>query len=691
MFLTQLQLRNWRSYRNATFTFPVPDRAGKRNIILVGAQNGVGKTSFLVALYLGLFGREAMSMVEGFRASLVGDDRLLSYQKLIEGILHRPAKTDDDPHCSVGLTFLVDGEKIVIQRRWTFRHGGRVRDLDTADGEEVLIEANHRKKSYGTWQEANNRIEELIFPCNVMPCLFFDGEQAQARVEAASGRALFDAVKTLYGTGLLEQLSESLKTYIVNERHALARDVGSVKLDELDRKRQDLDQRRDQLRELQTQLQAKRKERADAESRRRKIEDDLYQLVGDKVSDIEEYSAAVLALQQEEQTLRQTLIDHIGTVALPLAVGKNIRRLLENLKAEGVRERWIMLKDEASGKAGMILEDVLPQHSPPDVEPPLLDAQIIQLRSILEKSLERLWSPPPDGCASDFLFPFLQSTDRQSAISKLGRLSTDVTAKLSKAALDLQSVTTRLSDTRLRYERTREIQPQLARLKADLQTALELHRSLSSEVAGLENRERSDLQTINDLRGAIGQMESKKEALNPVQAKLEVAQRIRSLVDDAKDQLVPLCKHELEERCTVHFRAMISDEYGRFRARFETESEPWLEGPKGQQVLVSTMSGAQKRAFGLAFTLAVADVASREAPIVIDTPVGNMDSAYRSRVLKYVAEAAAGQVIFLSHDEEIYGRYVDDLRPRIIQQNLVEFSSVDDGSGVSKVVEGQYF
>jgi len=92
MFLTQLQLRNWRSYRNATFTLPAPDRTGKRNVILIGAQNGVGKTSFLVALYLGLFGREAMSMVEGFRASVVADDRLLSYQKLIEGILHRPAR-----------------------------------------------------------------------------------------------------------------------------------------------------------------------------------------------------------------------------------------------------------------------------------------------------------------------------------------------------------------------------------------------------------------------------------------------------------------------------------------------------------------------------------------------------------------------------------------------------------------------
>lgn len=328
MHLTQLQLRNWRSYRNATFTFPVPDKSGRKNIILVGAQNGVGKTSFLVALYLGLFGREAMSLIEGFRAGLGVDDRLVSYQKLIEGILHRPAKSSEDPHCSVGLTFLVDSEPILIQRRWTFRQGGKVRDLDTQDGEEVLIETGGRKKLYSSWQEANKKIEEAIFPCNVMPCLFFDGEQAQERVEAAGGRALFDAVKTLYGTGLLDQLSESLKSFIANERTALSKNVGVVRDDELEKKRQELDLRRDQIRTLQDELQAARRRRAEADARRVAIENELYSLVGDKTADIQEYSSSVIALQQEETVLRQTLVGQIGAAALPLAVGRSARRLL---------------------------------------------------------------------------------------------------------------------------------------------------------------------------------------------------------------------------------------------------------------------------------------------------------------------------------------------------------------------------
>jgi DNA sulfur modification protein DndD len=691
MHLTQLHLRNWRSYRNATFTFPVPDKSGRRNIILVGAQNGVGKTSFLVALYLGLFGREAMSLIEGFRAGLGADERLMSYQRLIEGILHRPARVSEDPHCSVGLTFNIDSDLIHIQRRWTFRQGGKVRDLDTQDGEEVLIEVGGRKKLYSSWQEANKRIEETIFPCNVMPCLFFDGEQAQERVEAAGGRALFDAVKTLYGTGLLDQLSDSLKSFIANEKSALSRHVGVVRDDELEKKRQELDHRREQLKTLQEELQRARKARSEADSRRVTIENELYSLVGDKAADIEEYSASITALQQEEAGLRQTLIAQIGDAALPLAVGRSARRLIDLLNSESVRARWLVLKDEASGKAGQIVEDVLPTDRAAPVEPPLTDSQSAQLRTALEKALERLWSPPPAGCADSFALPFLNQSERDGVLAKLSRLRNGTAGGLGDTAIEFQGVSTRLAETKARFERTRDIQPQLAKLRDDLQRAMDDYRNASNEVAGYEQRERSDQQAITDLRAAIGQMESRKEAQNPIQAKLEVAQRLRSLVDDAKDELIPLCKDALEERCTAHFREMISGEYKEFSAKFESDREPWLEGPRGQRVLVSTMSGAQKRAFGLAFTLAVADVAGREAPIVVDTPVGNMDSEYRSRVLKYVAKAAPGQVFFLSHNEEIYGQYVESLQPKVLQQYLVLFDQVEDGAGVSRVIEGRYF
>lgn len=692
MQLTQLHLRNWRSYRNATFNLPAPDRSGKRNVILIGAQNGVGKTSFLMALYLGLFGREAMDLIEGFRKSTKEDAELRSYKRLIESLLHRPARDSEDPHCSVSLTFTDDeGSPILIQRRWNFLGAGRVRSLDTRDGEEVLIETNGRKKICESWQDANNRIQELVFPANVMPCLFFDGEQAQERVEAAGGRALFDAVKTLYGTGILDQLCDSLRTFINNERAAIQRDVGVIRVDELDQKREGLDKKKDELTEVQAQLSEARKTKTKAEDERARLENELYAIVGDKASDIEEYADTVAALQSDEAKLRQELVGGINHLPLSLALSRTSNRVAGTVRAEQIRDRWLLIKDEASGKAATIVEKVLPTDGAANVTPPLMEEQTSQLRQQLEVALEALWSPPPDGCADDYQFPFLQNADRVSILQKITRYSSAGGGKLAEAALNLQNVETRLRDTKLRFERIKDIQPQLEKLKTDLQQALNDHRDAQNVLAGLEHRERGIQAEINDLRGAIGQMEGRQEKVSPVQMKLDIAQRVRNLVDDAKDQLVTICKESLEERCTRHFRAMISNEFTRFNAKFEADSEPWLEGPDGQQVLVSTMSGAQKRAFGLAFSLAVADVSGTEAPIVIDTPVGNMDSSYRAKVLKYVAEAAPGQVIILSHDEEVSGMYVDQIKSKIRKQFLVEFRQIADGSGASTVHEDRYF
>lgn len=368
MQLTELHLRNWRSYRNATFKLPSPDRSGKRNVILIGAQNGVGKTSFLMALYLGLFGREAMDLIEGFRRNGSADSELKSYKKLIESLLHRPAKNSDDPHCSVSLTFTGDdGSPIVIQRRWNFLSAGKVRNLDTRDGEEILIETNGRKKVCESWQDATNRIQELIFPPNVMPCLFFDGEQAQERVEAAGGRALFEAVKTLYGTGILDQLGDSLRSFISNERTAIQRDVGVIRSDELEEKRQLVDSKKDELAEVQASLINARKSKTKAEEERQRLENELYAMVGDKASDIEEYASTVAGLQADEAKLRQELVGGINQIPVLLALSRLSSRVAGILRAEQIRDRWLLIKDEASGKAATIVELVLPTDRAPEV------------------------------------------------------------------------------------------------------------------------------------------------------------------------------------------------------------------------------------------------------------------------------------------------------------------------------------
>ena len=71
MYISQIFLRDWKSYTTAGFDFPVSSRG--KNIILIGAPNGYGKTSLFEAILLGMFGRDGLPLIA--RSPFSGGDK----------------------------------------------------------------------------------------------------------------------------------------------------------------------------------------------------------------------------------------------------------------------------------------------------------------------------------------------------------------------------------------------------------------------------------------------------------------------------------------------------------------------------------------------------------------------------------------------------------------------------------------
>ena len=61
MHLRHLVLQDWKAYVNGRFEFPAP--TPRRNVVLIGAKNGYGKTSLFEAIVLGLFGRDGLPLI----------------------------------------------------------------------------------------------------------------------------------------------------------------------------------------------------------------------------------------------------------------------------------------------------------------------------------------------------------------------------------------------------------------------------------------------------------------------------------------------------------------------------------------------------------------------------------------------------------------------------------------------------
>ena len=58
MWISRLELTCFKGYQHQVFSFPEPTNG--KNIVLIGGMNGYGKTSILEALYLCLYGKDAM-------------------------------------------------------------------------------------------------------------------------------------------------------------------------------------------------------------------------------------------------------------------------------------------------------------------------------------------------------------------------------------------------------------------------------------------------------------------------------------------------------------------------------------------------------------------------------------------------------------------------------------------------------
>ncbi len=692
MHLREVMLRNWRSYRAVRFAFPAP--TSRKRVLLVGAMNGTGKTSLLVGLYLGLFGREAMQYVEGVKLGSTEEERFKSYRQLVQQLLHRPALDQEDPHASVDLLFDVAGRHVRVTRTWFYTKGGAPRDLES-EGEEVRLTVDNKPVRVSDWRDANNKIAAELFPAHVMSCFFFDGEQAQARVEGSGAAAMSEAIRVLFGTGLLSELDDSLKTFIANERTSLKRDVGDLDVEALDRKRRRRDEIEDDLSKLRKDLKKVRLDLENITAARKEKITELTQLTGDATVDTAQIAQRKAELESQEREINERLQKALSDLALPLAIAKHGKRIGEVLAAEIIRDRWLLLRDATQEKVSHILDAGIPKPGEGALSPPLNQGQYTVLLERMEQTLQSLWHPPPDGCAPDYTFRFLGTSERQVVRERVQAIMATGVADVGELVSARESIRSKVRDARRQWDAVSDYGPKIEQIKTRVTELDEKVRELGTRKGSLETRERGLSSELKELQATIGQMESAKRKLGPAEQKLDVAERVRSVIGDVQDQLMPLCKKSLEEACTRHFREMISEEYRGYHVEFDGDLQPTLIGnggaANGTPIYVTTLSGAQKRAFGLAFTLAVAEVSGAEAPLVIDTPVGNADSEYRTRMLTYLAKAAKGQVIFLSHDLEIYGPYAYAIEPYLLKKYLVSFEKVGEGAGISSVIENKYF
>lgn len=182
MWISKIELTCFKSYQHQEFSFPEPQKG--KNVVLIGGMNGYGKTSILEALYLCLYGKDAMAHLA--RAGLKTDD-VRGYPTFLEKAFNGEALRDGRDTMLVRVTVNRSKAKAIeITRKWFFRSNGAWSD------EEATVRAINRNVPDMPRSDGRNgfnladMLDDYFVPAHIAPFFFFDGEEVKKLADQAA-------------------------------------------------------------------------------------------------------------------------------------------------------------------------------------------------------------------------------------------------------------------------------------------------------------------------------------------------------------------------------------------------------------------------------------------------------------------------------------------------------------------------
>ncbi|MDP1774788.1 MAG: DNA sulfur modification protein DndD [Methylobacter sp.] len=685
MWISKLELICFKSYQQQTFSFPEP--SDEKNVVLIGGLNGYGKTSILEALYLCLYGKDAI--VHLARAGLKSDDKK-GYPTFLERAFNGEAKRDGLDTMIVRVVINRSKTKAVdISRKWFFRTNGTWTGEEEAIVRNVIRDIPEMPRIDGKSNfHLSDLLDEIFVPAHVAPFFFFDGEEVKKLADQSRIEQVKHGLEGLLGVVLLRSLADRLKNYEAMKRS----DVVSVNEDNLSKLLDSLLSNQDQLKLL----------RDDAE----RSEEEKNHLRAEQQSLIERITAAgggggdiatVKELVEEREQIRNKLrdsqkkLEDILSGRLPFhLVPKALMEGFRNqLIAESKYDEWESEKRTLEPKRALF-ENAFLSETKPNIQPPLTDEQIDAIKERIETAWTSLFYPPPDDCAKETVHAYLHEPLRLKALEFLSTINLGQREihDLLNLQHDLQQRADELGRKISRLEGI-DHDGTLSSLKKQLEDIQKKLDYLADHIR-VDDRKIAALDAQVSAQSAEYQREQKKlDDSSPVRSFIQKSERVRKVIDEVIPALFPLKVGELAKAMTVVYKQLAHKDQVAKIEIFDDGTTKIL-GKTGNEVSFDRSAG-ENQIFATALIAGLAKVSGVNAPMVVDTPLGRLDSKHRENILRFWTADKNRQVILLSQDEEIDFHFYKQIADSVCKTYLLEHLDVGDGIGRTSAKEDQYF
>ena len=637
MKLLSIKLHNFRQfYGLQTIEFATDPI---KNVTLFHAENGVGKTTLLNAILWCFYGKAGVT--EKFEKS----EDILSYQ----------AASENQSQARVDVTFEHENRTYTVTRRLTVQNGGRTEDA---------IRAYEIQDGNTEPLQAPDAFISSVVPMEMAHHFFFDGEHAETFASTGNFRQVAEAIRNMLGSTIADYAIEDLKyatKYFGDSLAELPDD--------------------DRIRQISVELQEKQRHLETCKSAKQREEENLV-VFNDQIAVLDEQLSDTRAAK-DLQAKRRELEAELRSANTTLAESEKdairwIGRQAINVVANRLSAETLHFIDEEK------LRGKIPSPYNEDLVTTLLSDQVCVCGRPLEPGTE---------CFRNIqnLLRKAGNAEVQNRVVRVRGYLGELKVKRVNAPKDLQRFQKSYATA---YQRSKRAEQQLNELSQKLS-------NINFEQIAEKERARIDLISKRDSANReIGQIglkiniyEKAIENLNRDQQRLAVssiralkllnrktlaeraAELLRSVLSNHEEQAKRIIAEEVNK---------ILDATARRNYRFAFGAGFSFDLTYAHNGRTVPRSSGENQLLSLAFIAALIKfcrdrsqdkgdpllIPGIVAPLVLDSPFGQLDSTYRVDTAAFIASMAEQVALFVSSSQGSPD-VLDTLNPRVGKEYIL--------------------
>jgi len=623
VLIKQLVLRNFRVFNGTHVIDLAPKKRlhddNPRPIVLFGGLNGAGKTSILSAIRLALYGRLAFGSTT----------QQQEYVEELSSLIHNGSSSGEKPdEASIELIFTYNksGQEAEFTVTRTWQKGKRDKLSLQQDGKLI--------QGLG-YDQCQGFLNELI-PHGIADLFFFDREKIAELAEDESGNILRTAVRRLLGLDLIEKLRNDLMIFVKRQQSGQLAESQQQKLAVLEQQIKEFSFKTEQILEKADFA----KLRIDLISKEIVQHEALLNAQGGAFAQTKAQEKQKVDTLLKEKDRLEKALRHECDSSLPYALApKTLGRLLEQISAElqikqansfekELNQFLVQLKSDISFRSGgELLFDISER-----------EAGMIQ--QSIEQDSKKAW----------------QRFDLyRNQLAEVEEQLEQAAANIARAPEDDQ-----LMDI---FEKLRELDRQR-------EAKRQKYRALLEEAKQTKQQQLDCARQVQKAHDAARNQHSFNSAFNNAQETINLLDRYSELLTQARVKT-------LSANFEVAYRKLARKEDLQLNAHINPETfDVELVDENNTVINRKLLSAGEKQIYAIAILEALAKTSGRDLPVIIDTPLGRLDSQHRDKLINHYFPYASHQVVLLSTDTEVDERYfVDQLRDDISHAYEIVFNA----------------